>query len=323
MKKIFLSLFISFTLGNTGICQTDVYHPFPDSAMWRVDYVVHNPFQNYYFYDYFFHYYISGDTIINAKEYKKLYRSFFYVTHISVQPPWQVPQSEAPCYFGALRDDSIADKAFFVYAGTSTDSLLFDYHLMSGDTVRGIPGQTYYGYKTVHSVDSVLIDGSYRRRWNLDSVNLYGTFYAYPYIIEGIGSSSGLIDVICDYHVDFTDRYLVCVTNESSVLFESGYVSEMGCEPIVESVPELSDESNIRAYPNPFSQSIAIETDVVLNNATLLLYDAYGNMVRSIGHISGNSILLERNNLSVGLYFCTLTQSWHEVATVTLFIIDQ
>ncbi len=323
MKKIFLSLLIAFTLGNTGICQTDVYHPFPDSAMWRVDYVVHNPFQNNYYYDYFFHYYISGDTLINAKEYKKLYRSFFYVTHISVQPPWPVPQSEAPCYFGALRDDSIADKAFFVYAGTSIDSLLFDYHLMPGDTVRGIPGQTYYSPKTVHSVDSVLIDGSYRRRWNLDSVNLYGTFYAYPYIIEGIGSSSGLIDVICDYHNDFTDRYLVCVTTESSLLFESGYVSEMGCEPIVESVPDLSEEAKMRAFPNPFSQSTTITTSVFLNNATLMLFDAQGNRVEVIGHISGTSVVLERNNLSDGLYFCVLMQGDNVVSSLTLCITDK
>ncbi|PKP03978.1 MAG: hypothetical protein CVU11_06355 [Bacteroidetes bacterium HGW-Bacteroidetes-6] len=322
MKKIWLVIILILSFLSRGNCQTNVYHSFPDSAMWRVDYDVHNPFQFFYYYDSYFHYYVSGDTIINAKTYKKIYRSYLFTTHINVHPLWPVPQSKPPCYLGALRDDPVADKTFFVYEGTNTDSLLFDYNLLPGDTVKGIPGQFYSFPKTVNSVDSVMVDGSYRRRWNLDSCYTIGNYYFLPYIIEGIGSSSGLIDGICDYAMDFTDRYLVCVKNGSTTLFESGYNSEMGCQPIIESLPEPDNELELLAFPNPFSQTTTIQSDVVLKDAVLTIFDAAGNRVRIIESISGQTILIERNNLPCGIYFCQLIQDNCVIAYKKIVVAD-
>jgi len=59
---------------------------------------------------------------------------------------------------GALGDDSLANKSFFVFPDQNTDTLLFDYNLAVGDTIRGyLPANCTI---TINSVDSVLIGTS-------------------------------------------------------------------------------------------------------------------------------------------------------------------
>jgi hypothetical protein len=74
-------------------------------------------------------------------------------------------------YIGALRDDIIANKTFLVFQNKN-DTLLYDYNLKAGDTLKGVI--TFSCNNVILSVDSVLVNGQYRKRWNYkdcDSIN--------------------------------------------------------------------------------------------------------------------------------------------------------
>ena len=74
-----------------------------------------------------------------------------------------------------------------------------------------------------------------------------------------------------------------------------------------ETIQGSSSEINI--YPNPFSTETALRTDAVLQNATLTIYNAQGQQVRHMDHLTGQTILLERGSLPTGLYSLRLTEN--------------
>jgi Neuraminidase (sialidase) len=61
-------------------------------------------------------------------------------------------------------------------------------------------------------------------------------------------------------------------------------------------------------FPNPFISSTTIQTNYNLNNATLTIYNSYGQALNQIKNISGQTISLSRNNLPRGAYFLRLTE---------------
>jgi hypothetical protein len=93
---LFLAVSLSQAEGRT---QTNVYHPFSDSAVWRVDYYYDEPFQsNWCFVNYYFQYYTSGDTLINSSVHKKIYRSFVLVIIQSCSSDSAFPLSQPSGY---------------------------------------------------------------------------------------------------------------------------------------------------------------------------------------------------------------------------------
>jgi len=64
----------------------------------------------------------------------------------------------------------------------------------------------------------------------------------------------------------------------------------------------------VEVYPNPFTTSTTLQTETPLNNATLTLYNSYGQIVQQLTNINGQSVTIFRDNLSNGLYFMRLTE---------------
>lgn len=75
-------------------------------------------------------------------------------------------------------------------------------------------------------------------------------------------------------------------------------------------------------FPNPFSTQTVLQADNFLNNATLMVYNCFGQTVRKITNISGKSATFYRDNLPNGLYFLRLTQENKHFETKKLIIID-
>ena len=75
-------------------------------------------------------------------------------------------------------------------------------------------------------------------------------------------------------------------------------------------------------YPNPLSSSTTLHSNKLLKDATLTLYNSYGQKVKEIKNISGHTVILSRDNLSSGLYFVHLTQDNQVITTKKLIIID-
>ncbi len=88
-------------------------------------------------------------------------------------------------------------------------------------------------------------------------------------------------------------------------------------------VPSENLFSELSVYPNPFSSQTTLHTGTLLNNATLTVYNSYGQEVRKIEKISGQEIKLQRDDLPGGLYFIRLTQGNQIYATEKLVITDK
>jgi hypothetical protein len=80
--------------------------------------------------------------------------------------------------------------------------------------------------------------------------------------------------------------------------------------------------SHVNIFPNPFSTQTTLQTDNPFRNATLTVYNLYGQTVKQINNISGQTIALHRDNLQSGLYFVQLTQDNQVIAIDKLIITD-
>lgn len=81
-----------------------------------------------------------------------------------------------------------------------------------------------------------------------------------------------------------------------------------------------SYDAQLKVYPNPFSTKITLQSNKVFQNATLEVYNLYGQRVRQIKNIYGHSIILYRKNLSNGLYFVRLIQGHRTIGTKKIMI---
>lgn len=76
-------------------------------------------------------------------------------------------------------------------------------------------------------------------------------------------------------------------------------------------------------YPNPFSTQTIIQTNNFFKNATLTVYNSLVQQVRQLKNISGQTIALQRDNLSSGLYLLQLTQDGKILTTNKILITDR
>jgi len=185
MKK--LLLLILLLINFFARSQTSIYHPFPDSnATWNVDYTccwggaclwwVQHEEQ--------FSYTYGADTSINGFTYHQVLRPFIVRLDTCVQTI--TPTG----YRGGIRQDTSLRKVFFIPAGSSNEVLLYDFNLQINDTVKGFLVSSGYG-PVISEIDSMLINGNYRKRWKWQwDIGDTG------YLIEGIGSSLGLLEDI-------------------------------------------------------------------------------------------------------------------------------
>ena len=70
-----------------------------------------------------------------------------------------------------------------------------------------------------------------------------------------------------------------------------------------------STPSELTIYPNPFSTETTLRTSGLLQNATLTLYNSQGQQVKRMDHLSGHTLLLDRDNLASGLYSLRITDN--------------
>jgi len=83
-------------------------------------------------------------------------------------------------------------------------------------------------------------------------------------------------------------------------------------------INEITKENkSVKLYPNPFASSatITIDPTVKLNMANLIVYNVLGEEIRTINNINNNTITLEKDDMSSGVYFYKLVNSNSEIAT--------
>jgi hypothetical protein len=122
--------------------------------------------------------------------------------------------------------------------------------------------------------------------------------------------------------VTYTIAVYGSVTSPTMVSNSKSMVSRDLC-PHTLSIPDHGGKyTEVRISPNPFSTSTEIHLPL-MPNASLLLYNNFGQVVRELKDIhSRESMTIDRNGLSPGIYFMQIIQNGEMIATEKLVIVD-
>jgi hypothetical protein len=200
MKKSILFLLLMATISVAA----QKYVLFPtENAQWNMHYKNRVSYSDYL--SILNTYIQQGDTVINAKSYKKIYLKSSLTGQQTIR------------FIGGIREENkrIYWIDYYYFAGTmsgvkslsneqknclkqyvktsNTEIVLYDFNAKNvGDTLFS---GMYSG--KILAVDSVLIQNSYRKRYTVECFMLTIGKYSYDYIIEGIGSvRAGLLNQV-------------------------------------------------------------------------------------------------------------------------------
>lgn len=87
------------------------------------------------------------------------------------------------------------------------------------------------------------------------------------------------------------------------------------------SIPGIENNDQLSVFPNPFSSETTLQTVKPLKNATLTLENISGQTVKQINNISGQTVILSRDNFPGGVYFIHLREE-NKIYTHKLMITD-
>lgn len=302
-KFLFISIF--FLCSICANAQAYIYQPMPDSnAIWRVDWsssLFCSSLGTYSKYQYT----MSGDTIIGINTYKKIYKS-------GTGNMCGTVGSYFSNYAGGMRQDTINKKVYFICPSFLTDTLINDFSVNVGDTMHtvwctfGSPNG-YTQNLVVSIIDSVLVGSSYHKRFNLNNSFSF---------IEGIGNNTGLLEPLDIGQNDFWQ--LVCFTHDTIT-----YQTSPFCSIITGREGEQKEENmyQIHIYPNPVEDISILEFTANIKKAVnLLIYDAFGNLVKTHSNVTSNKLNIYKQNFNKGLYFIRLNEGNERSATMRFIV---
>ncbi len=267
------------------------YIPIPadSTSEWRYYHQWHFKSDPCLFYD-DYRVFINGDTIINGKTYKKMYKTGKHgETPLGPNSNCNPPVIYSNVYAASIRSDS--GKVYLIKQYYNSELLMFDFTLGVGDTVP------YFGDEnnTIINIDSVLINNRYHKRFFVDT-NMSLPIDSMKYIIEGVGSSGGFFN---PWHWESnTDFY--CYAENHQVIFPAGAncVLNIGVNKTPKPI------TKIRVYPNPTNNVLNFEMSDKTNNEIayeLGVYNILGEIV--LTKIVSNNESLNIEQLNQGVYF--------------------
>jgi hypothetical protein len=281
-----------------GQAQTNVYYPFPSSnTNWREWFGgVYCPdckdYQDF----------ITGDTIIGGKIYHKIQRTgiTFYVGYNGFCT--NIITDHWTYYKGAFRNDSVNKKVYYVPPASTTDTLLYDFNLNLYDTLP----QTYLYNSSgswilfVDAIDSILIGSEYHKQFRVTDDSPPPS--SYFYLIEGIGSSFGLLAHLHG-EVECSDA-LLCVLHNGSTIYPD---STLSCQ-LVEGVSPFNGPIILfKIFPNPVSERAVVNFSPPQSKLDLSITNILGiELLRIHGLKDGQKIDL--SNFQEGLYLYKVIQ---------------
>jgi len=310
---VFLTFSVLYSAGQT-------YHSFiKNGAFWKG---YHNPpfastycYSNSLYPDGLMKYTINGDTVVNNKTYFKVYRQV--IGNTSTLP---CTYSEPLNYRGALRDDSLNKRVYFLPPNHLQDTLLFHTNLNIGDTLKDC-----YGFSAnnsnfvVNYIDSVLLLNSYRKYFilfNPNSMNCIMTF-----LYEGIGS-----DCIFLNDEPQNPQSIFCVGYESVDSTSFPAVGQEHWAGILVGKPEKVNTlaSAVRIYPNPVRDklNIAISSEEFLP-VQLSIYDIRGRLIQPVLTLRNTETILNTLSFKPGLYYFKVENQDHSFVKGEVIILQK
>jgi hypothetical protein len=288
MKNITLGLIFTLLMLNSLLVKSQ-YIPFPEeNAFWTVEHGAEWCMNSASIYQY----QLTGDTAINSLIYHKLNQKGDFICG-------SIFFSGNMDYIGSYRNDSINKKVYFLHRDSLSESLLYDFNLMIGDTIKGYLQEltNYQNFCVIDSIDSLLVDGSYRKRWNYHSLSPQFDFlnFSSPNYIEGIGNVFGLFGGLKnELNVNYK---LICHSVYSTKLY-----GHSPCNLIT--TIEEREEDKVSIYPNPFINNISIENSE--GEKEVIITDVYGKQQYKNTY---SNKTIDVSFLEQGIYFITITSA--------------
>lgn len=293
MNKLF-TLLLLLAFGNS---HGQAYFPFPlSNALWTERHAISEAMVDYQCYG------LKEDSILVAGvSYRKLYRSADSIL-------------DASEYCGGLRE---AGKRIYYYdAGSKSERLLYDFSVRVGDTV--MPGGM--GAKgIVSSIDSMLISGVYRKRFN------FQTFYGTPCFsgswVEGLGNTNfgGLLgSVLMEPTCDCGSR-LICFKEKNTYVYHNPRFAGMDCFGPVLAIPDVGSGLQMSLIsPNPIYSTGYFSNTA--NFRKMVIYSITGRQVSAIDLEPGQSVSIRKEDYPSGIYFYQLSGGTAGTFTAKLVI---
>ena len=238
-------------------------------------------------------YELNGQTIINGLVYNRLWhyeRYYEYCTGNS--------GTDTTTFY--IRQDVAVKKVWIYLPSTNSDTILYDFNLQVGDTLNQ---REYWAinflppdYWIVSSIDSILIDGNYRKQFHY-STTLDTTSSCSSAMIEGIGADHGFINLpkTCfEYWASLIKSY-----QNGILLYGDSSPFNYACHDFTTGVTEIKLKESISIFPNPVTDKL----NVTVNNnevSEIILYDIA--LRELLQEKFTNSISLNTEPLAKGLY---------------------
>ena len=212
-------------------------------------------------------YLMEGDTVFNNINYKKIYSCDYS------------PAINNKSFFGGIRQDSL--NKVFIYLDTGsviesafslqplTEYLLYDFSLNVGDTFNVVNSRD--SILVLSSVDSVLINNNYRKRWHFGGDRTW---------LEGIGSVGGLFFPL-QYCFE-EDQMLTCY-EDSIINWLNPELAQNGIDCFSVGIKPIDTQVELsKAYPNPCLDFITIDFNQnIARNTSVEIYNLLGQFIKS------------------------------------------
>jgi len=275
MKYLFFLAVILFIATTT---QAQKYVPFPKhGAVWGLDNWDDDGTHEVTHYTYYINQ--KGDTTIDGLNYQLIFNANMMVNT-------------------AIREDS--SKHIYLYDfKLKKDTLLYDFNLKLNDTLpntyinfQGSDKDTNY----VASIDSVLLGGQYHKRYGICNTSF--NFKPYVFLIEGIGSTYGLVSNLVPVIAHGTK--LSCFSIDSISIYPD---ANSNCYNKIASVSENHKPNpQFKIFPNPTSGKFTIQTQSIFDEGNICVRDVLGRILLQEKLQSPNQTL-NISDQPKGLYF--------------------
>jgi hypothetical protein len=146
----------------------------------------------------------------------------------------------------------------------------------------------------------------------LDATNHIELSNHIPYGAPNIYADSNYWGSTSTQHIDsiiydYFDYGNLSVVYYLPILTQAEEMDTTCSNGILTTVAELKQDASL-PFPNPFSSYTEITVGKELNDASLLLYNVFGQKVREMDAINGKHISLLRENLPSGIYIYEITE---------------
>jgi len=235
----------------------------------------------------------TGDTVIDAKTYKKVERSID-----ELQLSWSP--------YGYIREDS-NNKVFYKVNALEPERLLYDFNSQVDDTLYA------YGLNTlsstvilqpttylVVSIDSIQIGSTFRRQINLAPLEEPSS--TVENWIDSTGNLGGLLHnrhlyVGCDSYT------LLCFSENGIIKYQNPNYNS--CYVVTEIDERQGNQFTVKIYPNPIVDQSTLKIEGLSENIEMQIdfFDMTGQ--KKLSKIFKTPLLINRSEFSPGIYsFC-------------------